>query len=244
MGRNEHFSAKPMHLIWFIWIKLNDICNTRNLIQIKNKFKIRKITDVTRQNRLDYFLFGESWNFTKKCSIWAENYQPLFSHELWQFHLFLHIAEDGGLGTCSACPELAAQHGGRHTGPHMVQTELWQSPRGKLSLSWLIKLIASDSCRTGSWRTEVRKWWKVALIAMAISMVCFASTMRAGTMSGRTPEHRWQAAGRAQWGWKQRFTKQSLLPRSRLVSHQSQSHHCAVANAVSQGVLNPPLQGR
>lgn len=180
MGRNEHFSAKPMHLTWFIWIKLNDICNTRNLIQIKNKFKIRKITDVTKQNRLDYFLFGESWNFTKKCSIWAENYQPLFSHELWQFHLFLHIAEDGGLGTCSACLELAAQHGGHHAGPHMVQTELWQSPRGKLSLGWLIKLIASDSCRTGSRRTEVRKWWKVALIAMAISVVCFASTMRAG----------------------------------------------------------------
>lgn len=32
----------------------------------------------------------------------------------------LYIAEDGGLGTYSACPELAAQHGDCHTGPHMT----------------------------------------------------------------------------------------------------------------------------
>lgn len=40
-----------------------------------------------------------------------------------------------------------------------------------------------------------------------------------------------------------RFTKGRLLPRSRSVSHQSQSHHQAMVNAVSEGMLHPPLQG-
>lgn len=32
----------------------------------------------------------------------------------------LYTAEDGGLGTYSACPELAAQHGDCHAGPLMT----------------------------------------------------------------------------------------------------------------------------
>lgn len=32
----------------------------------------------------------------------------------------LYIAEDGGLGTNSACPELAAQHGHCRAGPHVT----------------------------------------------------------------------------------------------------------------------------
>lgn len=43
LSRNEHFSAKSMHLAWPSRIKLNDICIIRNLIWIKNDFEIRKI---------------------------------------------------------------------------------------------------------------------------------------------------------------------------------------------------------
>lgn len=55
--------------------------------------------------------------------------------------------------------------------------------------------------------------------------------------------HRWQGPGRAQWRCKQRFTKQRLLPGSRSVSHQSQSHHHAVLNVMSRGMLMPSLEG-
>lgn len=33
----------------------------------------------------------------------------------------LCAAEGGGLGTCSACPELAARRGGCHAGPRMTR---------------------------------------------------------------------------------------------------------------------------
>lgn len=41
----------------------------------------------------------------------------------------------------------------------------------------------------------------------------------------------------------QGFTKERLLSWSRLGSHQSGSHHQAMVNAVSEGMLNPPRQG-
>lgn len=35
----------------------------------------------------------------------------------------LYIAEDGGQGTCSACPELTAQREDCHAGPHMTHSD-------------------------------------------------------------------------------------------------------------------------
>jgi len=50
---------------------------------IKDNFEIRKINRYSnKQNHLDYFLLGESRNLAKKCSVQAENDQPLLSCEL------------------------------------------------------------------------------------------------------------------------------------------------------------------
>lgn len=80
------------------------------------------------------------------------------------------------------------------------------------------------------------------MLTIAVSEVRFTSMRRTGLCRDL---REWKKAGGtdgklqagAQWRWKPRVTK------GRLVSYQSQSHHQAMVNAVSEGMLNSLLQG-
>lgn len=84
------------------------------------------------------------------------------------------------------------------------------------------------------------------MITVAISEVHFTIMRRAGLCRDLCE---WKAAQTASsrpghgGGANQGFTKGRLLPLSRSVSHQSQSCHQAMVNAVLEGMRNPPRQG-
>lgn len=137
------------------------------------------------------------------------------------------------------------QHEDRHAGPHMThlteqKRERWSKPASQAHSFWFLQ-------NTKIWRTESILWWAIALIIIAVSEVHFTSMRRAGLCRDLCE---WRNAGgtdgklqaRAQWTCKPRVTKGRLLPWSGSVSHQSQSHHQAVVNAVSEGILNAPRQ--
>lgn len=86
-------------------------------------------------------------------------------------------------------------------------------------------------------------WWEIAVVSMAFGAVHFASMFLVRPVwvqECRGTDGKFQAGHN---GEANRFTKQRLLPGNRSVSHQSQSHHHAVVNVVSQGMNTPFPEG-